>query len=143
MPDWIVYSDGASRGNPGLAGYGAYVINTRTGQAEELFGFLGVTTNNVAEYQGLLAGLRHALAQGGGDVLIRADSQLMVRQLEGRYQVRHPGLKPLYNEARRLLNQFTAWHAEHVPRAENKEADRLANQGIDQRPSNVVKRQGR
>lgn len=133
MPVWQVYSDGASRGNPGLAGYGAWVLDTTTGQITELSGFLGITTNNVAEYQGLLAGLQFALEHGGGTVVIRADSQLMVRQLNGQYQVKHPRLRPLYDQAKHLLQRFDGWRAEHVPREQNKEADRLANQGIDQR----------
>jgi len=131
MPHWIVYSDGASRGNPGPAGYGAYVIDADTGVTAELAGFLGTATNNVAEYQGLLAGLRHALAHGGGTVEVRADSQLMVRQLNGQYRVKNRGLEPLYRQALELLAQFQSWRAIHVPRADNRDADRLANQGIE------------
>jgi len=136
-PDWTLYSDGASRGNPGPAGYGSYLTDERTGEVVELSGYLGVTTNNVAEYEGLLAGLRYVLAHGGGRVAVRADSQLMIRQLEGRYQVKHPRLVPLYQEARRLLNLTAGWTVEHVPRADNRDADRLANRGIDEhaRPS--------
>jgi ribonuclease HI len=131
-PDWTVYSDGASRGNPGPAGYGAAVTHESTGRVEELSGFLGVTTNNVAEYEGLLAGLRYVLAHGGGRVAIRADSQLMIRQLQGRYQAKHPRIVPLHREAMRLLGQLEAWTATHVPREENRVADRLANRGIDE-----------
>jgi ribonuclease HI len=131
MARWTVYSDGASRGNPGPAGYGAWVRNEETGDVAELSGYLGIATNNVAEYHGLLAGLRFALDHGGGSVLVRADSELLVRQLRGEYRVRHPGLVPLYREALRLLGQFDRWTAEHVPREENRQADRLANQGID------------
>ncbi len=130
--DWILYSDGASRGNPGPAGYGAYLVDQRSGAAVELSGYLGLTTNNVAEYQGLLAGLRHVLAHGGGRVAVRADSQLMIRQLEGRYQVKHPRLVPLHREAMALLARTAGWTATHVPREQNKEADRLANRGIDE-----------
>lgn len=130
--DFVVYSDGASRGNPGPAGYGAHVMDTRHGTAAELSGYLGVTTNNVAEYRGLLAGLHYVRDHGGGDVLIRADSELMVRQLQGRYRVKNPGLIPLHHEALQILNQFRAWRAEHVPREHNKDADRLANRGIDE-----------
>ena len=130
--DFIVYSDGASRGNPGPAGYGAYVNDVKNNAFIELSGYLGIATNNVAEYRGLLAGLHYIQAHGGGRVLIRADSQLMVRQLEGRYQVKNPGLIPLYHEALAVLKTCTAWRAEHVPREQNKEADRLANRGIDE-----------
>lgn len=131
-PTWILYSDGASRGNPGPAGYGSYLIDQGSGQVVELSGYLGVTTNNVAEYEGLLAGLRHVLAHGGGRVAIRADSQLMVRQLAGRYQVKHPRLIPLHRDAMALLARTAGWTATHVPREENRDADRLANRGIDE-----------
>ena len=131
-PDWILYSDGASRGNPGPAGYGSYLVDQRSGAIVELSGYLGIATNNVAEYQGLLAGLRYVLAHGGGRVAIRADSQLLVRQLEGRYQVKHPRLIPLYRDAMALLARTVGWTASHVPREQNRDADRLANRGIDE-----------
>ncbi len=130
--DYIVYSDGASRGNPGEAGYGAFVMDVRSGQTTELSGYLGRATNNVAEYRGLLAGLHYIRDHGGTRVLVRADSELMVRQLQGRYRVKNPGLLPLYQEAMRLLQACDAWKAEHVPREQNKDADRLANRGIDE-----------
>lgn len=132
MAKWIIYSDGASRGNPGPSGYGAFVTNETTGEQIGLSGYLGVTTNNVAEYEGLLAGLRHVLSQGGGSATIRADSQLMIRQLTGQYQVKHPRLMPLFREALKLLGRLDSWQAEHVRREFNKEADRLANLGIDE-----------
>ncbi|MGC8488157.1 MAG: ribonuclease HI family protein [Clostridia bacterium] len=130
--DFIVYSDGASRGNPGPAGYGAYVLDAKRQRTVELSGFLGIATNNVAEYEGLLAGLDYVRKHGGGRVLVRADSELMVRQLQGRYRVKSPGLIPLYQRAVGLLQECTAWRAEHVPREQNKDADRLANRGIDE-----------
>jgi ribonuclease HI len=132
MAHWLIYSDGASRGNPGPAGWGAWVKNEDTGTITELSGYLGITTNNVAEYHGLLAGLRYVLDQGGGSCRVRADSQLLIRQLEGRYQVKHPNLQPLFREAVSLLRRLDRWTAEHVPREQNKEADRLANRGIDE-----------
>lgn len=135
MAKWTVYSDGASRGNPGPSGYGAFVTNETTGEQVGLSGYLGVTTNNVAEYEGLLAGLRHVLAHGGGTAIIRADSQLMIRQLTGQYQVKHPRLIPLFREALKLLGGLDSWQAEHVRREFNKEADRLANLGIDEHQS--------
>ncbi len=132
IPHWILYSDGASRGNPGPAGYGCYLVREDSGHVVELYGFLGVTSYNVAEYEGLLAGLRHVLAHGGGRVAIRADSQLMVRQLEGRYQVKHPRLVPLYRDAMAMLARTAGWTATHVPREQNRDADRLANRGIEE-----------
>jgi ribonuclease HI len=107
-------------------------MDVRSGQTTELSGYLGRATNNVAEYRGLLAGLHYIRDHGGTRVLVRADSELMVRQLQGRYRVKNPGLLPLYQEAMRLLQACDAWKAEHVPREQNKDADRLANRGIDE-----------
>jgi ribonuclease HI len=131
MPEWVIYSDGASRGNPGPAGYGAVVENRTTGTKTAVNGFLGITTNNVAEYRGLLAGLDYALAHGGGTVEARADSELMVRQLTGRYRVKNPTLQALYREVIDRLGRFERWQVRHVPREQNREADRLANAAID------------
>jgi ribonuclease HI len=132
MAHWLIYSDGASRGNPGPAGFGAWVRNEDTGEVAELSGHLGIATNNVAEYHGLLAGLRYVLDHGGGAVRIRADSELLIRQLQGQYQVKHPNLVPLFREALAMLARLDRWTAEHVPRALNRDADRLANRGIDE-----------
>lgn len=131
MPEWIIYSDGASRGNPGPAGYGAVVENRTAGTKATVNGYLGVATNNVAEYRGLLAGLDYALAHGGGSVEARADSELMVRQLTGRYRVKNPALQELYREVLDRLGRFERWQVRHVPREQNREADRLANAAID------------
>ena len=126
-----VFSDGAARGNPGPAGAGAVVLDER-GQVLGRYGkFLGKQTNNVAEYEGLLLGLRHAQEMGAREVEVRADSELMIRQLEGRYQVKHPGLKPLHAEALRLLRSFERHGLRHVPRAENALADEMSNRAID------------
>ncbi|MCL8208932.1 MAG: ribonuclease HI family protein [Actinomycetia bacterium] len=131
MPEWIVYSDGASRGNPGPAGYGAVVENRTSGTKATVNGYLGIATNNVAEYRGLLAALDYALAHGGGSVEARADSELMVRQLTGRYQVKNPTLQALHRQVLDRLARFERWTVRHVPREQNREADRLANAAID------------
>ncbi len=129
----LVFSDGAARGNPGPSGAGA-VITDATGKTvlARLGRFLGRQTNNVAEYQGLLLGLRHAIELKARDIEVRADSQLMIRQLAGRYAVKHPGLKPLHAEALRLLRSFEKFSLKHIPREENGLADEMSNRAIDE-----------
>jgi ribonuclease HI len=128
-----VYSDGAARGNPGLSGAGAVLVD-RQGQVVDRLGkFLGTQTNNYAEYMGLLLGLRRARALGVREVEVYADSELMIRQLGGRYQVKSQSLKPLYDEAVRLLNDFSRVKLVHVPREMNKAADEMSNRAIDER----------
>lgn len=128
----ILCCDGASRGNPGPAGIGVALF--RDGESEPLAAIgesIGRATNNVAEYQALLRGLREALLQGADDVEVRTDSELMARQLQGRYKVNSPDLAPLYAEARALLARFERARVTHVLRGKNALADKLANQGID------------
>jgi ribonuclease HI len=132
-----LHVDGASRGNPGDAGFGIHVTDAAGGEVASLFGYLGTATNNVAEYQALLHGLRFALAKGARAVEVFSDSELLVRQLEGRYRVKHPGLVPLHREARSLLARFDATRVAHVPREHNREADALANRAVDERGSNI------
>src|SRR5688572_25656094 len=128
-----VYSDGAARGNPGLSGAGAVLVDP-SGQVVDRIGkFLGTQTNNYAEYMGLLLGLRRARALGVREVEVFADSELMIRQLGGRYQVKSQSLKPLYDEAVRLLNDFSRVKLVHVPREMNKAADEMSNRAIDER----------
>jgi ribonuclease HI len=128
----IVYSDGAARGNPGPAGAGSVITDGRGAVLARLGRFLGRQTNNVAEYQGLLLGLRHAQELGVREVLVRADSQLMIRQLAGQYAVKNPGLKPLHAEALRLLRSFDNYKLEHIPREQNALADEMSNRAIDE-----------
>lgn len=128
----FLYTDGAARGNPGPAGAGAFICEPDGTMVHEVAEYLGETTNNVAEYKALLAGLRQLVAMGAEEVAIRADSQLMVRQLLGEYRVKHPNLKPLFQEALALLKKIPHYSIEHVAREENTEADRLANQAIDE-----------
>jgi len=128
----FVFSDGAARGNPGPAGAGAVIKDADGKVIAELKQALGKTTNNVAEYKGLLLGLQEAKKRGVREVEVRADSELMIRQLNGKYAVRNEGLKPLHNEAMALLNSFAKWNAEHVPREENAEADAMSNRAIDE-----------
>ena len=125
------YIDGGARGNPGPAGYGVH-IELPDGSVEELHGGLGIATNNVAEYNGLLAALNWAIEHGHGEVHIRADSELLVKQMRGEYKVKHPGLKPLVARARLLVARLDAVKFEHVRREQNTDADRLSNLGMDE-----------
>jgi ribonuclease H / adenosylcobalamin/alpha-ribazole phosphatase len=128
----IVEADGGSRGNPGPAGYGAVVRDAGTGEVlAERAGALGSTTNNVAEYQGLLAGLRAAAEFAPSAVEARLDSKLVVEQMSGRWKVRHAHLQPLAAEAAALVRSLGAVRFTWVPRARNSHADRLANEAMD------------
>jgi probable phosphoglycerate mutase len=122
--------DGGSRGNPGPAGYGVRIEFT-DGTIVELKEALGIATNNVAEYRGLLAALSWAAQQGIETLHIRSDSDLLVKQMRGEYRVKHPGLQPLWEEARALARRIRHVQYEHVRRELNKEADRLANEAMD------------
>jgi ribonuclease HI len=130
-PEAILWTDGAARGNPGPAGLGAILKNRAGETLASCSEYHGHCTNNVAEYAALLLGLRRALELGIRSIEIRADSELLVRQLGGYYRVNAPQLKPLYHEARQLLGQFEHTRLRHVSRELNVEADRLANEGID------------
>jgi ribonuclease HI len=127
----IANVDGGSRGNPGPAGYGVR-IETSDGAVTELKQSLGTCTNNVAEYNGLLAALRWAAENGIGSLHVRSDSELLVKQMKGEYRVKNPGLQPLYEEARSLARRIGRVRFEHVRRELNREADRLANEAMDE-----------
>jgi ribonuclease HI len=126
---WI---DGGARGNPGPAGYGVHIEDEAGALLAELHGALGVATNNVAEYNGLLAALRWAIDHGYGEVHVRADSELLVKQMRGEYKIKNEGLKPLAARARLLMTELDRVHFEHVRREHNKDADRLSNLGMDE-----------
>jgi ribonuclease HI len=125
------YIDGAARGNPGLAGSGVFVEPQDDRPEEEHFEALGRTTNNVAEYRALLLALKRAGELGATDVSIASDSLLLVQQMLGRYRVKAAHLRPLVEEAVRRAKGFRRFAIEHVPREQNKRADRLANLGAD------------
>ncbi|HKC27267.1 MAG TPA: bifunctional RNase H/acid phosphatase [Jatrophihabitans sp.] len=128
----IVEADGGSRGNPGPAGYGAVVLDGGTGEVlAERSEAIGTATNNVAEYRGLIAGLRAAHELGARRVAVRMDSKLVVEQMKGVWQVKHPGMRELAREAAALRQQFDEVTFEWVPRAQNTRADRLANEAMD------------
>ena len=128
----VAYIDGGARGNPGPAGYGVRIETPDGSVVEELTGALGITTNNVAEYNGLLAALRWAVDHGARDFHIRSDSELLVKQMRGEYRVKHPGLQPLAAQARLLIMELGRVSFEHVRREHNVEADRLSNLAMDE-----------
>jgi ribonuclease HI len=128
---WVVMVDGAARGNPGEAGCGAVIYDENGVVVKQLSRYLGQTTNNVAEYEGLLMGLEAALQLGRKQIVVQSDSELLVRQLNGQYRVKDEKLKVLFQRAMTLLRQFDSYRILHVGRELNKLADRLANQAID------------
>lgn len=130
-PRVVAYIDGGARGNPGPAGYGVRIESGDGSVIEELTGAIGTATNNVAEYRGLLAALTYLTQHDYRDVVIRSDSELLTKQMIGRFKVRHPRLQPLHKQATELVGRLDQVRFEHVPRADNKEADRLANVAMD------------
>jgi len=128
----VAYIDGGARGNPGPAGYGVRIQSADGTVLDELHGALGIATNNVAEYNGLLAALQWAVKNNVSRLHIRADSELLVKQMRGEYKVKNPGLQPLYVRARLLVAELDEVRFEHVRRELNKEADRLSNLGMDE-----------
>lgn len=131
-PDAIIaYIDGGARGNPGPAGYGVRIEQPDGTLVEEFGGSIGIATNNVAEYRGLLAALEWARSRGHKQLHVRSDSLLLVQQMLGRFKVKHPGLQPLHAKARLLAHEIGRVTFEHVGRALNAHADRLANSAMD------------
>jgi len=130
--DWISgHCDGGARGNPGPAGYGALIQGPDGTVIAELSEFLGIRTNNYAEYSGLLGCLQYALDHGHRRLKMVSDSELMVKQIQGKYQVKSPDLKPLYDEAKRRIAKLDGFEISHALRHKNKDADRLANEAMD------------
>ncbi len=128
-----LYTDGAARGNPGPAGAGAVIVSPQGHIVAKVGKFLGDNTNNYAEYMGLILGLKRAKAMGIRELDVLADSELLVRQLNGEYQVKAENLRPLFEEARQLLKAFPEVTLRHIRREENEAADEMSNRAIDQR----------
>jgi probable phosphoglycerate mutase len=128
---FTAHCDGGSRGNPGPSGYGAVIEDARGHVVAELSGFLGIQTNNFAEYSGLLAVLRWAVEHRAQRLSVVSDSELMVKQMQGKYKVSSPILRPLFEEARRLARRIQSFEIRHTLRGGNKHADRLANEAMD------------
>ncbi|MDO8526521.1 MAG: ribonuclease HI family protein [Deltaproteobacteria bacterium] len=131
MKSFTIYTDGAARGNPGPAGAGWVILDAHGKLLVENKKYLGELTNNQAEYQALLLALNEMQKMGTGSLVLCSDSELMVRQLKGEYKVKNEGLKPLFREAVLILSRFEGHHLKHIPREQNGEADRLANEAID------------
>jgi ribonuclease HI len=139
----VAYCDGGSRGNPGPSGYGVSIEDAAGHPVADLSEFLGVKTNNFAEYSGLLAALEYALSHGHPRLRVVADSELMVKQMKGQYQVKSPDLRPLWEEAKRRSARLERFEIQHVLRGKNKRADALANQAMDRGTGKTVKEVGR
>ena len=131
MSSATAHVDGGARGNPGPAGYGVRITRD-DGSIVDLKESIGIATNNVAEYRGLIAALRWAVDEGVTSLSVKADSELMVKQMLGEYRVKNPGLLPLYEEARRVAGRIGRVRFEHVRREFNMDADRLANEAMDE-----------
>lgn len=132
-----LFTDGASRGNPGEAGAGIQILDDR---GMEIYGegyYLGQCTNNMAEYQALVAGLTEAKKIGSAEIIVNLDSELIVKQINGQYKVKDAKLKPFFEQAMNLLKSFGSFTVRHIPRAQNRRADQLANEGIDSKRKRV------
>lgn len=128
---WVVYADGASRGNPGPASFGAVVFDESGRELHRVAKRIGRATNNVAEYRGAIAGLEAAIALGARRVELRLDSELVVRHLQGLYRVRHPALRKLFVRTQELRRRLESLEARSIPRERNRLADSLANLALD------------
>ncbi len=128
----VLQADGASLGNPGPSGIG--IVIEAGGRSIEISEHIGAATNNVAEYSALVRGLEELRKLGAEEVAVRLDSELIVKHIKGEYRVRNEGLKPLYRKALGLIKSFRKFSIEHVPREENKQADRLSKQGAKGKP---------
>lgn len=125
------FCDGGARGNPGPSGFGVYIEDEKGHKLAELSEYLGIRTNNFAEYSGLLAALEFALRYDHPRLRVVSDSELMVKQIKGEYKVKSPDLRPLYEEAKRRIGGLDFFQIQHVLRNKNREADRLANEAMD------------
>ncbi len=127
----IVNVDGASRGNPGESGIGVAIFDKHSNLINEACDYLGIATNNIAEYKALILGIKLSMKYNAKKILFKSDSELMVKQIKGEYKVKNAQLKLLFAEAQNLLKKLSKWEIMHVPREENKEADLLANKGVE------------
>jgi ribonuclease HI len=130
--EMTLFVDGASRGNPGPSGVGVVLYDGGRRVLCSFGRYIGETTNNVAEYTALLYGLKEALTQQAASLKVRTDSELLARQIQGRYKVKEPHLKVLHDQVHHLIPVFNSFSIHHIPREKNREADRLANRAIDE-----------
>jgi ribonuclease HI len=133
-----IFADGGSRGNPGPAASGAVVTDESGTVVREIGTFLGTTTNNVAEWTGLISGVEAALELGADEIVIRLDSELVIKQLTGVYRVKHPNMIPLHAKAKALLKKFRHVDIKHVPRRQNAAADAVVNAVLDARANQAA-----
>ena len=136
-PELVIHIDGGSRGNPGPAGFGVHAVDGQGRLVAEHFGFIGTATNNVAEYQALVHAFRLAAARDARRIEIRSDSELVVKQMNGLYKVKHPDMLVLWRQASTLRRGFEAADVKHVRREQNKDADALANRAMDLKDSHL------
>lgn len=132
MKSLSIYCDGAARGNPGPAGAGAVLLNEDGSIVSEISEYLGETTNNQAEYRALILAIEEAIKHKAASLIIFMDSELAVNQIKGTYRVKNDGLKELFKMVSQKLKSFESFTIKHIPREQNKEADRLANRAIDE-----------
>ncbi len=137
-PELVIHIDGGSRGNPGPSGFGVHAVDAKGAVTAEHFGFIGIATNNVAEYQALVHAFRLATARGARNIEIRSDSELVVKQMNGIYKVKHPDMQILWRQASTLRCSFAQAEIKHVRREQNKEADALANRAMDLKQSHLT-----
>jgi ribonuclease HI len=126
----VIYTDGASLGNPGLAAIGAVMKDEQGRLIARISQPIGRATNNQAEYRAIIAALEKAVSLGAEEVILNSDSELVVKQLNGSYRVKKPSLKPLYQKVKQLQSQLQGFSITHIPRQQNREADRLANRAL-------------
>jgi ribonuclease HI len=126
----VIYTDGASLGNPGLAAIGAVIKDEQGKLMARISQPIGQATNNQAEYRAIIAALEKAVSLGASEVVLNSDSELVVKQINGRYRVKKPSLKPLYQKVKQLQSQLQDFSIAHIPRQQNREADRLANRAL-------------
>ena len=131
MKKFVIFTDGASRGNPGKASIGVVIRDEKGALAATISQAIGNTTNNQAEYRAIIAALEKALSMGAGSVELCSDSELVVKQVKGQYRVKKDTLKPLYEQVMQLKSRFEIFKIKHIPRERNREADKLANAALD------------
>ena len=126
-----LYTDGGSRGNPGPSGIGVIVLDSKKKKIKEVSRYIGLATNNIAEYSALVCGLEEASALGASDVVVFMDSELLAKQLSGEYRVKDGNIRPLFEKALGVLKNFNSFEIKHIDREKNKEADKLVNKAIN------------
>jgi ribonuclease HI len=127
----VLYTDGGSRGNPGPSGIGVIMLDSNKKKIKEISRYIGLTTNNIAEYSALVCGLEEASALGASDVVVFMDSELLAKQLSGEYRVKDGNIRPLFEKALGVLKNFNSFEIKHIDREKNKEADKLVNKAIN------------